>query len=63
MWPEYMGGPLERVQIFILAEGLKIDFFWHYQIERGLVQNFCQSCEHFDFANLAIQDKVLFANI
>ena len=27
--------PLERVQIFISAEGLKIEgFFWHYHIEK-----------------------------
>ena len=30
------GGALERVQIFILAEGLKIDFFFgHYQVEKA----------------------------
>ena len=27
MWSDWCGGPLERVQIFILAEGLKIEFF------------------------------------
>ena len=25
---------MERVQIFILAEGLK--FFWHYQVEKAV---------------------------
>ena len=27
---------LERVQISILAEGLKIEFFWHYQVEKAV---------------------------
>ena len=30
------GGALERVQISILAEGLRIDFFWHYQVEKAV---------------------------
>ena len=30
------GRPLERVQIFILTEGLKIEFFWHYQVEKAV---------------------------
>ena len=29
------GGALERVENFILAEGLKIEFFWHYQVEKA----------------------------
>ena len=31
------GGALERVQIFILAEGLKIEFFFlHYQLKKAV---------------------------
>ena len=29
-------GALERVQIFILANGLKIEFFWHYKVEKAV---------------------------
>ena len=28
-------------QLFFLAEGLKIDYFWHYQVEEGAT--FCES--------------------
>ena len=28
-WPE-------RVQICILAEGLKVEFYWHYQVEKAV---------------------------
>ena len=35
MWSDW-GGALEGVQIFILAEGLKIEFFWHYQVEKAV---------------------------
>ena len=34
MWSD--GGALERVQIFILAEGLKVEFFGHYQVEKAV---------------------------
>ena len=48
LWPggQTGGGALEMVQNFNLAEGLKIEFFWHYQVyrESGLVQTFCESC-------------------
>ena len=27
---------LERVQILILAEGLNIEFFWHYQVQKAV---------------------------
>ena len=30
------GGALERVQIFILAERLKIEFFLHYQVKKAV---------------------------
>ena len=47
LWPggQTGGGALEMVQNFNLAEGLKIEFFWHYQVyrESGLVQTFCES--------------------
>ena len=43
------GGALERVQIFILAEGLKIEFFLTLSgRESSLVQTFCESCEQLD---------------
>ena len=36
MWSKTRDGTLERVQIVILAEGLKIEFFWHYQVEKAV---------------------------
>ena len=48
------GGALERVQISILAEGLKIEgFFALSGEESSWVQTFCQSCVHFDFIHLS----------
>ena len=38
---------LEKVQIFILAEGLKIDFLALSGRESSLVQTFRESCVHF----------------
>ena len=35
-----LGGALQRVQIFILTEGLKIKFVWHYQLEKAVWYNF-----------------------
>ena len=49
------GGALERVQIFILAEGLKIEFFFSLSGEESSwVQTFCQSCVHFDFVHSSV---------
>ena len=42
------GGPLERVQIFILAEGLQIEFLALSGSESRVVQTFCESCVHLD---------------
>ena len=43
-----VGGALERVQIFILAERLKFQFFLALSgRESSLVQSFCQFCEYF----------------
>ena len=46
-----MGGAWERVQILILAEGLKFALSGKGS---SLVQHFCQSCVHFDLAHVAI---------
>ena len=48
------GGALERVQIFILAEGLKIEFLCITKWREQLVQGFYQSSLHFDCAYLAV---------
>ena len=49
------GGALERVQISILAEGLKIEgFFALSGEESSWVQTFCQSCVHFDFVHSSV---------
>ena len=49
------GGALERVQIFILAEGLKIDFFGALSgRESSLVQTFCESCVHLDITHPSV---------
>ena len=44
------GGALERVQIFILAEGQKqkLEFLALSGRESSLVQTFCESCVHLD---------------
>ena len=43
---------MERVQIFILAEGLKIEFFFALSgRESSLVQTFCESCEQLDITH------------
>ena len=43
------------MQIFILAEGLKIEFFLALSgRESSLVQTFCESCVHFDITHLSI---------
>ena len=48
-------GALERVQIFILAEGLKIDFFLALSgRESSLVQTFCKSCAHLDITHPSV---------
>ena len=36
------------MQIFILAEGLKIEFFRHYQVEKAV---WCESCEQLDITH------------
>ena len=47
--------PLERVQIFISAEGLKIEFFLALSYrESSLVQTFCESCVCFDFTHSSV---------
>ena len=33
-----VSGALERVQIFILAKGWKVVFFWHYHADKVRVQ-------------------------
>ena len=57
-----MGGALERVQIFILAEGLKVEFLLSGR-RSSLVQSFCQSCVYFDFAVQMIQRFVIQGHI
>ena len=42
------GGALERMQIYILAKGLKIDSFG------SLVQTFCESCEQLGITHPSI---------
>ena len=50
-----MGDAWERVQIFSLAEGLKIEGFLHHQVEEAVWYNFfCQSCVHFHLAHVAV---------
>ena len=49
MWSDW-GGALERVQISILPEVLKIEFF--FCRESSLVQTFCESC-----VDLAVADS------
>ena len=49
-----LGGALKRLQTFILAEGLKVDFLGISGRGSILVQIFCHSCVHFDFAHLAV---------
>ena len=45
------GGALERVQIFILAEGLKVRLSGR---ESSLVHTFCESCLHLDTTHPSI---------
>ena len=42
------GGALERVQIFILAEGQKLEFLALPGRESSLVPTVCESCVHLD---------------
>ena len=42
---------LEMMQIFILAKGLKIDFWALLARESSLVQTFYESCVDFDFTH------------
>ena len=48
------GGPLKRVQIFNLAEGLKIEFLALSGRESSLVQTFFESCEQLDITHPSI---------
>ena len=41
-----VGGALERMQICILAEGLKVIFLLLSGRESSLVQSICESCVH-----------------
>ena len=43
---------MERVEIFILAEGLKIEFLALSGRESSLVQTFCESCVKLDITQL-----------
>ena len=48
-------GALERVQIFILAEGLKIEIFWALSgRESSLIQTFYESCAHLDITHRSV---------
>ena len=53
IWSDW-GGALERVQIFILAEGLKIEFLALSGRETSLVRTFCESCVHLDIAHPSV---------
>ena len=48
------GGALERVQIFILAEGLKLRFLALSGRESSLVQKFYESCVHLDITHPSV---------
>lgn len=53
-WGNSVGGALERVQIFIIAESLKIEFVLIKQgVYNNLVQSFCETCVYFDVAHSA----------
>ena len=53
------GGALERVQIFILAERLKIEFFLALSgRESSLVQTFCESCEQLDITHPSVHMEI-----
>ena len=53
------GGALERVQIYILAERLKIDFFKHYQVEKAVwYKLFCESCEQLDITHPSVHMEI-----
>ena len=46
---------MERVQIFILAEGLKIEYFGSIRLKKNsLVQTFCESCEQLDITHPSV---------
>ena len=44
---------LERMQVFVLPDGLISEFYGHFGRESSLVQTFCESCIHFDFTHLS----------
>ena len=49
------GGALERVQIFILALGLKIEVFLALSgTESSLVKTFCESCVQLDITHPSV---------
>ena len=48
------GEALERVQIFILVEGLKIEFLALSGRESSLVQTFCKSCEQLNITHSSV---------
>lgn len=52
-WGNSVGGALERVQIFIIAESLKIEFVLSREYNNNLVQSFCETCVYFDVAHSA----------
>ena len=43
------GGTLERMQIFVLAKGLNLEFLALLGRESSSVDNFCESCVHLTF--------------
>ena len=49
-----MGGALERVQIFSLVEGLKIEFRAFSSRGSSLMQTIAETCVRFDAAHLSI---------
>ena len=50
-------GALERVQIFILAERLKIEFLTLSGRESCLVQTYCESCEQLHYPSIRQHDS------